>query len=53
VFHADKAMLRLKNTESQLKVVDDFLGGGPCCGAIQESSFWSELGAFTLGLHCE
>jgi Uma2 family endonuclease len=21
---------------------DDFLGGGPCCGAIQESSSWSE-----------
>jgi hypothetical protein len=31
---------------------DDFLGGGPCCGAIQESSSWSEHGAFTPGLHC-
>jgi hypothetical protein len=46
-------MLRLKNTESRLKVADDFLGGGPCCDAIQESSFWSELGAFTLGLDAE
>jgi hypothetical protein len=22
---------------------DDFLGGGPCCGAIQESSSWSDM----------
>jgi hypothetical protein len=38
VFRADEAMLRLKNAESRLKVDDDFLGGDPCCGAIQESS---------------
>jgi 16S rRNA C1402 N4-methylase RsmH len=24
----------------------------PCCGAIQESSSWSEHGVFTPGLHC-
>jgi hypothetical protein len=53
VFCADEAMLRLKNVESRLKAADDFLDGGPCCGAIQESSSWSELGAFTPGLHCE
>jgi hypothetical protein len=53
VFHADEAMLGLKNVESRLKAADDFLGGGPCCDAIQESSSWSELGAFTPELHCE
>jgi hypothetical protein len=53
VFHAIEAMLRLKNAESQLKAAEDFLSGGPCCGAIQESSSWSELGAFTLGLNYE
>jgi hypothetical protein len=52
VFHADEAILRLKIAESRLIAADDFLGGGPCCGAIQESSSWSELGAFTPGLHC-
>jgi hypothetical protein len=53
VFRADEAMLRLKNAESRLKATDDFFGGGPCCNVIQESSSWSELGAFTPGLHCE
>jgi hypothetical protein len=53
VFRGDEAMLRLKNAERQLKAADDFLGGGPCCGAIQESSSWSKLRAFTPGLHCE
>jgi hypothetical protein len=38
VFRADEAILRLKNAESRLKAADDFLGGGPCYGAIQESS---------------
>jgi hypothetical protein len=38
VFRADEAMLWLKNAESQLKAANDFLSGGPCCGAIQESS---------------
>jgi hypothetical protein len=53
VFHADEAMLRLKNAESWLKAADDFLGGDSCCSVIQESSSWSELGPFTPGLHCE
>jgi hypothetical protein len=53
VFRADEVMLWLKNAKSRLKAADDFLDGGPSCGAIQESSSWSELGAFTPGLHCE
>jgi hypothetical protein len=53
VFRADEAMLRLKNVESRLKAADDFLDGAPCRGAIQESSSWSKLGAFTPGFHCE
>jgi hypothetical protein len=53
VFRADEAMLQLKNAESQLKATDNFLGGGPCYSAIQDSSSLSELGAFVPGLHCE
>jgi hypothetical protein len=34
VFHADEAMLCLKNAESRLKAANDFLSGDPCCGAI-------------------